>query len=124
MKIDKIVTQLITQEQTGSLSNIKTKNLIIKEITIRETEKGSLEFRTTITNKEITMEWECASNAIKMGTFPKIVSRLVIMADNSGKGKTEIIISREEIITSRGSSLKKMLIEIGKIIETEINIRI
>ena len=46
------------------------------------------------------------------------------MADNSGKGKTEIIISREEIITSRGSSLKKMLIEIGKIIETEINIRI
>ena len=56
MKIDKIVTQQITQEQTGNLSNIKTKNLIIKEITIRETEKGSLEFRTTITNKEITME--------------------------------------------------------------------
>lgn len=56
MKIDKIVTQQITQEQTGSLSNIKTKNLIIKEITIRETEKGSLEFQTTITNKEITME--------------------------------------------------------------------
>ena len=56
MKIDKTVTLQITQVQTGSPSNTKTKNSIIKVITIREIEKGSLEYRAMKSSRETIME--------------------------------------------------------------------
>ena len=75
-------------------------------------------------SREIIMVWEFASNVIKMDTFLKIANSQLTIIETSGRGKTEITSSREGIITSKENYLKKIQIETGKIIETEINTRI